>query len=394
MTAFRLTPPSRLLLRRLSLPMLFGVLAAPALAQYAGGGGATSVGVVTLATEEAPYQVTLPGRAVAHDQTEVRPRVEGVVQEIPFQAGAQVKAGDVLFRLDTETYDVNLSAAEAELASAEASRDDAEATVGRYQRLANVGVTQSDLDTAKAELASAQAAVKSAEASLKSAHLDLDRTVIRSPIDGIVDLSEVSVGALVTANQTDALTTVTTMDPIYVDVQESSARMLRVRKRMEDGTLTPADSLDISLTLETGDTYDGEGKLVSPRSEVSTTTGTIDFRIEFDNPDKVILPGQFLRVTMTLGKTQAIMVPQRATSRSADGTLTAFLAVDGKAKQVNLTSAGTWKNAWIVTDGVADGDKLIVDGLQNLTDGADVTTVAVTIDDEGLVQDVTTGSGE
>ncbi|PJE30040.1 Multidrug resistance protein MexA precursor [Pseudooceanicola marinus] len=382
--------------RRLGATLLsLGLLlhAVPAWAQF-GGGGPTEVGVVALEMGAAPYQVVLPGRAVAHDQTEIRPRVEGLVEEIPYRAGTRVEAGALLFRLETDTYDVALAAAEAQLASAQATETAAQAQVDRYERLEGVGSTQSDLDQARAELASARASVKAAESSLKSARLNLERTEIRSPIAGIVDLAQVSEGALVTANQSQALTTVTTIDPIYVDVQESSARMLRVRKRLEEGSLTRTDDLDIGLVLETGDTYEGQGRMVSPRSEVSTTTGTVDFRIEFDNPERVILPGQFLRVTITLGETQAILVPQRATSRGSDGSLTAFVAEGDTARRVTLTAQGTWQNAWIVTEGVAQGDQLIVDGLQNLRDGAAISTVPVTINAAGLVEDQAAADGD
>lgn len=385
-------PPSAL--RRLlsCLPALALLSAPPAQAQFAGmGGGPTEVGVVMLEEADAPFQVVLPGRAVAHDQTEIRPRVEGTVEEILYRASERVEAGDLLFRLDSETYDAALAAAEAAQASAQATLTAAQATVDRYQRLSGSSVTQSDLDSATATLAQAQASLKSAEASLKSARLNLERTEIRAPIGGYADLSQVSVGTLVTANQSTALTTITRLDPVYVDVQESSARMLRIRKLLETGSLTRADDLQIDLTLETGDSYEGQGRLVSPGAEVSTTTGTVDFRIEFDNPDRVILPGQFLRVTMTLGSTRAILVPQRATSRASDGTLTAFVAEDGTARQVELTSAGTWQNAWIVTEGVEAGAALIVDGLRNLRDGAEVSPVPVSIDADGLVQDLAAG---
>jgi membrane fusion protein, multidrug efflux system len=358
-----------------------------ALAQGRPPTGPSEVGVVALAQQSVPYTVTLPGRAVAHDQTEVRPRVEGVIEEIAYTSGATVSAGDLLFRLDSDTYEAALEAAKAAKVSAESALAAATSTVTRYRKLNGVGITQSDLDSAEAGLAQAQANVASAAAALKTAQLNLDRTDIRSPINGIVDLPQFSVGALVTANQSDPLTTVTSINPIYVDVQESSARMLRVRNRIEMGTLQPIDPLGIVLTLETGATYEGAGTLVSPRIQVSTTTGSLDFRIQFDNPDRLILPGQFLRVALTLGTTQAILVPQRATSRSSDGSLTAYLARDGIAHEVTLTAQGAYQNAWIVTDGVNAGDQLIVDGLRNLKAGAEITTIPVTIDKDGLVEE-------
>lgn len=354
------------------------------------GGGVTEVGVMVLSETELPFTTTLPGRAVAKEQTEIRPRVEGVIEEIAYTAGQRVEAGDVLFRLDAETYEAAYASAEAARDSAEATLITAQAAYDRYAKLEGVGASTSDLESARATLAQAKASVKSAEADLKQAQLDLDRVEIRSPIAGIPDVPEFSVGSLVTANQTDALTTVTRLDPIYVDVSESSTRLMRIRERFKEGTLSPGKELDVSLTLENGAVYDGKGTLVSPGVTVSTTTGSIDLRFEFDNPDRMILPGQFLRVDVTLGTSKAILVPQRATTRQSDGTLTAFVAQDGAAHQVTLSYSGTAQNAWIVTDGVRVGDQVILDGLTNLTDGAEITTVPVTINAAGVVEDATT----
>ncbi|WP_460272769.1 efflux RND transporter periplasmic adaptor subunit [Celeribacter sp. ULVN23_4] len=369
-------------------------LASPvsAFAQGAPGGGSqvTEVGVLTLEETEVPFSTTLPGRAVAKEQTEIRPRVEGVIEEIVYTAGRRVQAGDVLFRLDAETYEAALASAEAARDSAEATLTTAQAAYDRYTKLEGVGASTSDLETARADLAAAKASVKSAEADLQQAQLDLDRVEIRSPINGIPAVPEFSVGSLVTANQSDALTTVTRLDPIYIDVTESSARLMRIREQLEDGTLSPGKELDVTLTLENGEIYDGKGTLISPGVTVSTTTGSIDMRFEFDNPKRLILPGQFLRTEVTLGTTKAILVPQRATTRQSDGTLTAFIAQDGTAHQVTLTYSGTANNSWIVTDGVDVGEEIILDGLTNLTDGAEITTVPVTINDAGVVEDAVT----
>lgn len=354
------------------------------------GGGVNEVGVMVLSQTEVPFTTTLPGRAVAKEQTEIRPRVEGVIEEIAYTAGQRVKAGDVLFRLDAETYEAAYASAEAARDSAEATLITAQAAYDRYAKLEGVGASTSDLENARATLAQAKASVKSAEADLKQAQLDLDRVEIRSPIAGIPDVPEFSVGSLVTANQSDALTTVTRLDPIYVDVTESSARRMRIREQFAEGTLSPGKELDVSLTLENGVVYDGKGTLVSPGVTVSTTTGSIDLRFEFDNPDRMILPGQFLRVDVTLGTSKAILVPQRATTRQSDGTLTAFVAQDGAAHQVTLSYSGTAQNAWIVTGGVEVGDEVILDGLSNLTDGSEITTVPVTINAAGVVEDATT----
>jgi membrane fusion protein (multidrug efflux system) len=348
----------------------------------------TEVGVMELTESNVPVSTTMPGRAVAKEQTEIRPRVEGVIKEISYTPGQRVEEGDLLFRLDSETYEAALASAEASLDSAKATLSTAQASYDRYAKLEGVGASTSDLESARATLAQAKASVKSAEASLQQAQLDLERVEIRSPIAGIPDVPEFSVGSLVTANQSDALTTVTRLDPIYVDVSESSARRMRIGELFDDGALTPGKELDVALTLENGDIYDRKGTLVSPGVIVSTTTGSIDSRFEFDNPEHKILPGQFLRAEVVFGTTRGILVPQRATTRQSDGSLTAFVAEDGTAHQVTLTYNGTAENAWIVTGGVDAGDKVILDGLSNLRDGAEISTVPVTINAAGVVEDV------
>ncbi|WP_417272100.1 efflux RND transporter periplasmic adaptor subunit [Celeribacter halophilus] len=357
-------------------------------------GQVTEVGVMELTESEVPVSTTMPGRAVAKEETEIRPRVEGVIKEIAYTPGRRVEEGDLLFRLDSETYEAALASAEAALDSAKATLSTAQALYDRYAKLEGVGASTSDLESARATLAQAKAGVKSAEADLQQAQLDLERVEIRSPIAGIPDVPEFSIGSLVTANQSDALTTVTRLDPIYVDVSESSARRMRIGELFDDGTLTPGKELDVELTLENGDVYDRKGTLVSPGVTVSTTTGSIDSRFEFDNPEHKIMPGQFLRAEVIFGTTRGILVPQRATTRQSDGTLTAFVAEDGTAHQVTLTYSGTAENAWIVTEGVEVGDMIILDGLTNLKDGAEITTVPVTINESGVVEDVVAAESE
>lgn len=353
--------------------------------------GPKSVGVVEIATEAVPFTVELPGRAVAFEQADIRPRVGGVVVEIPYDPGRPVEVGDVLFRLERDSYEATLAAAEAEVAQADSAAQAAQVTLDRYTRLEGSGVTEETVDSARVALLQAQATLKSAQAALQTARLDLDRTDIRSPIDGVADVPAVSVGALVTENQTDALTTVTRLDPIFIDVAESSARMLRVRERIREGSLKPGDSIAMTLTLENGRVYDATGEVVSPGVLVSQTTGTLNIRVRFPNPDREIMPGQFLRVEATLGTTEGILVPQIATSRSAAGVLTAFVAREGQAVQVTLTDAGSHGNAWIVTDGLDQGDALIVDGLKNLRAGDAIETVPVTIGPDGVVTPVSAG---
>lgn len=381
---------------RLRVAVLAGLLALalPGGAQAQGAPGPARVGTIEIRPEAVPYTNTLPGRAVAYEQADIRPRVEGLVEEILYTPGRPLRAGDPLFRLERASYEATATAAEAELSRARGAAEAARVTLDRYRRLQGSGVTAEDVQTAQVALLQAEAEVKSSEAALKIAQLDLARTEIVSPIDGIPSVPAVTVGALVTANQTEVLATVTRLDPIFVDVSESSARMLRIREQMDRGSLQRGERIGMALTLENGATYDGIGELVAPGVIVSPTTATRNLRLQFPNREGLILPGQFLRVTLTLGTTQAMLVPQRATSRSSTGALTAFVVEDGRAARVTLTEAGTYRNAWIVTNGVDAGDLVIVDGLKTLQAGDAVTAVPAMIDENGVVRDLPAATGD
>lgn len=369
---------------------LFFVTLSPLQAQMRRGPapGPAEVGVVTATTRDVPFTTTLPGRAVAWQTAEIRPRVSGVIAEILYQPGRPVATGDVLFRIEDDTYRAALTSAEAAVRQAYAAIATAEASLKRAQSLVGVGSTQATLETAELTLAQAEAASSAAEAQAKIARFDLERTLIRSPIDGVVDVTDMSIGSLVTANQTDPLTIVRRIDPIYIDVAESGAAMSRNRDRMSNAGLVPGQKNDIRLTLEDGSEHESLGEMVSRGSAVSTTTGTTLMRFSFDNPQGRILPGQFLRVELTLGSTEALLVPQRATSRSADGRLTAYTIRDGRAVSVPLTEVGVSDNAWLVTAGLSEGEPIIVDGLNNLREGAEVIPVQVSISADGVVTDL------
>ena len=346
---------------------------------------AREVGVITLEASDVPYSVTLPGRSTAFEEVAIRPRVSGVISEVLYEPGSDVSKGEVLFRIDGDTYQADVDAAEADVAGAEAALRSAGTTLSRYQKLVGTGVTAADVDAAEVDVMQAKATLSAARAALELARLDLERTEITSPIDGIAVLPEVSVGDLVTANQEGALTTVTRIDPIYVDVQESITRVQQTRERLAQGSLNRGARIEAELELENGSMFEGQGTFVSPPVSVSTTTGTSVIRLRFDNPRRGILPGQFLRVKLTFGTTPSILVPQGATSRASDGTLTAFVAADGKAEKRTLAAQGSYNNAWIVTEGVKIGEQLIVDGLRNLQRGAAVSPIDVVISETGVV---------
>ncbi|WP_226898464.1 efflux RND transporter periplasmic adaptor subunit [Mangrovicoccus algicola] len=371
-----------------ALVLALGATGAAAQQQPQGDAPPAEVGVVTLSRQDVPRVVTIPGRAVAYQSVEVRPRVDGVIEEILYSPGRPLNVGDPLFRIDDASYRAQVAADEAELATAEANLPVAESDYNRAQQLAGRGYTEAEVESARAALAEARATLDAAQAALDFSRTQLGWTTITSPIDGRAEVAATSVGNLVSAAQSDALTTIVRTDPIYVDMVEPSARRLSVRQQIESGQLTMNGDLAATLTLENGTVYHGSGTLVTPGNTVSTTTGTFSMRFSFENPDHVILPGMFLRGDITIGTIRAFLVPQRAASRDNSGLLTVYLAAeDGTAQQVTLRDEGSHDNAWIVTEGLEDGDRLIVDGLKSLQDGQEVRPVAVTIDEDGVTRD-------
>lgn len=353
------------------------------------------VGVIEISAQQVPRVVTLPGRAVAFQEVAVRPRVGGVIEEILYAPDQQLKVGDPLFRIDDAAYRAAQASAQAVLATAQAKLPVAQSSYDRAEQLAGRGFTAAEVEAARAALAEAKANLEAAQAALDYSEIELSWTTVTSPIEGRAEVSTVSVGDLVTAGQSDALTTLVRSDPIDVDMLEASARMLSVRKEIREGTLAQNDDLAATLTLENGDVYRGTGQLVSPGNIVSTTTGTFTLRFRFDNPHNRILPGMFLRGEITIGTTQAFLVPQRAATRGNSGQLTAFIVDnDGTAQEVNLSDQGSYQNAWIVNEGLAEGDMLIVDGLKSLRAGQAVVPVAVTIDANGIVRDTVASDAE
>lgn len=357
--------------------------------------GPIEVGVIAAKLQEVPRVVTSPGRAVAYQEVEVRPRVGGVIEEILYTPGRSLKVGDPLFRIDDASYRAAAAAARANVATAAANLPVMQAAYDRAAQLSGRGFTEAEVEAARASLAEAKATLGSTEAALEYAQTELSWTTLKSPIAGRADVATVSVGDLVTAGQADALTTIIRSDPIYVDMMEASARILSVRKGIAEGALKQNDVLEATLTLENGDVYRGAGQLVTPGNTVSTTTGTVTIRFEFANPDHVIIPGMFVRGEVVLGTMQAFLVPQRAATRGNSGQLAVYIVGDdGTAEQVVLEDDGSYENAWIVREGLREGDRLIVDGLSSVRAGQAVTPVAVTIDEDGVSRDASSSAAE
>ena len=345
-------------------------------------------GFVTLKSETVDVTATVPGRVVALASADIRPRVGGIVEKIVYREGRPVKQGDVLYKIADESYVAAVDVAEAALEKARAGVPTAEASVRRYEQLVSSGGTQAELENARLTLAQAKADVASAEATLKTARIDLDLTEVRAPIDGIAGVSNISVGAVVTASQADALTTIKQLDPIYVDLTDSSANLLRLRAAIESGTLARTPSLgEVRLTLEDGRTYDEVGKLETPEFTVSETTGSFSVRTRIANPRRILLPGMYVRATVSQGSEKGYRVPQLAGSRDPSGRLTAtFLNAEDIVEERVLTTTRSVGNDWLVTNGIKDGDRLIVDGFQKIVVGRKVNPVPASINALGVVE--------
>lgn len=353
--------------------------------------GPVEVGVVTLASADVPRDVELPGRVVAYATAEIRPQVEGIVRKIAFREAGKVEAGDALYELDDRKFRAALDAANAALRKAEAATGSAELAFTRAERLVETKAASTQtLDDARSTLAQAKADEEAAAADVQTAQINLDNATIRAPISGSISVSAVSVGSLVTASQTTALATIRQVDPIYVDLVDSSANLLRIRDEVAAGRLgrQPGVQPTVRLVLENGSDYNQEGKLTLAEMVVSQTQGTFSLRATFPNDEGILLPGMFVRAKVDLGSMpDAFLVPQRAVTRDDSGNATAYVvSADSKAEQRKITTMGTAGNDWIVVDGVKAGEKLIVDGFQKFTSDADVKPVEAEIDADGVVK--------
>lgn len=361
--------------------------------------GPIEVGYIVLAPTSVPRIAELAGRIFPYATAEVRPQVDGIVREISFEETRHVAAGEVLYRLDDRKFQAALAAAAAAVKKAEAATTAAQLDYDRTEQLtATNSASASALDEARSVLLQAQADQEAAEADLDVAEINLDDATITAPIAGIVGVSAVSVGALVTANQTEPLVTIRQLDPIYVDLVDSSLNLLRIRELVEGGLLDRANDAapTVTLTLENGRPYDRAGELKLADVVVSESTGTFSIRATFPNSTGVLLPGMFVHAKVELGATpDAFLVPQRAVSRSGTGEATVYLvSADGKAELRTISVIGSSGNDWIAVDGVAAGDRLIVDGFQKISDGTEVTPVAAAIDEDGVVhQTIAPGAG-
>jgi len=347
---------------------------------------ASPVGVITLKKASFPITTILPGRAETFQTADIRPQVSGLIREIAFKEGGEIKKGDLLYQIEDAPYIAAVEQAKAAISKAQASVPSAESNLDRYQRLVGSGATQIEFETAKTTLLQAKAEVESAKAALSAAQIDLDHTKIIAPFDGVIDQTAYNVGNVVSANQTTALTTIRQLDPIYISLTESSTNLLKLRDAMTAGDIKGADNVAFHLILEDGKEYNQQGKLDMSKQVVSETTGTFIIRVLFPNPDRIVLPGMYVRATVELGAEAGYALPQLATSRDANGRLTAqFISPEGKVETRAFENSSPSNNSWLVTEGIKDGDQLIVSGLQSITSGMPVKPVPMKINDNGVV---------
>ncbi|PAS98267.1 MAG: efflux transporter periplasmic adaptor subunit [Candidatus Dactylopiibacterium carminicum] len=337
------------------------------------------VGVVTLQPETVELSTVLQGRTSPYAIAEIRPQVGGILRDRAFTEGGLVKAGQLLYQIEPATYEAAYASAQASLARSEASLTTARLKAERYADLVKIkAVSQQDFDDAQATFKQAEASVAADRAALEQARINLAYTRVTSPISGRIGKSEVTQGALLTASQATALTTVQRLDPIYVDLTQSVAELSRLRRAIESGALKGGEAR-VRLLLEDGVEYPIEGRLAFTDVSVDTGTGSVTVRAVFPNPKQELLPGMFVRARVTTGiRENALLVPQQGVSRNTKGEAVLNVAVsDGKFEQRVVRTDQAIGSRWLMDAGVDAGDQVIVEGLQKLRPGTVIKPVPV-----------------
>lgn len=342
--------------------------------------GPATVGVVVVQVQPVTMVTELPGRTTPFQIAEIRPQVGGLLEKRLFTEGADVRAGEALYQIVPASFQASLDAAKAVLGKAEASLGQARLKADRARELVAIkAVSQQDFEDAQALVKLGEADVAAAQAALALAQINLGHTRMSSPIGGRVGKSSVSAGALLTANQPAALTTVQQLDPMYVDVTQSSSELLRLRKALESGQIqrSGAERAKVKLLLEDGSRYPLEGTLAFSDVTVEPGTGAVTLRAVFPNPRHELLPGMYVRALVQEGvNPQGMLVPQQGVTRNPKGEPTALvLEADGKVAQRILKVGEARGDQWLVLGGLKAGEQLIVEGLQKVKPGAEAKAV-------------------
>lgn len=366
----------------------------------------TVVDVQTVALGSVPVVKTFSGRVVAVETSEVRPQVTGIVNEVLFREGSFVRAGQPLYRINTDNYASAINAGKAAIANAQAAAQNSRASYAQAQanltaqqavlaqaradlaRLkglvevdavskqvhdqavtavrtaeANVEAARATVAQAKASIGSADAAINSAKASLSASELDYSRTIVRAPISGKIGISAVTSGALVSANQGNALATISRTDYVYVDISQSSSELLRLRQQIGEGKAAQG-SPEVQIVLEDGGVYPIVGKLALSDASVDEATGSVKIRAVFPNPDGVLIPGMYVNANLAQAiVNNAVLLPQSAIVRTPKGETQVYVVnKDKKIETRMVKTSGTFQGQWVVTDGLVNGDSVVVVG--------------------------------
>lgn len=327
---------------------------------------APTVTLFTVTASEIDSSARLPGRTRAYRLAEIRPQVSGILQERLFEEGDVVTQGQALYRIDDARYQLDLQRAQASLKTAEANAELAALNVQRATRLrASDAVSEYELDQVRNAQEQADAAVMTAQAAVRDAELNLEYTRVNAPISGQISQSFLTEGALVTANQSQALALITQLDPIYVDVMQTSSDHLALRSQLMD-----AGSVPVALELPDGNHYNQSGELQFSSVLVNENTGSVQLRLLFPNPDSNLLPGLFVHALLPTGSERGFLIPQQAAVRDNNGILNVWkLQSDNSVQPVPVTVAREQGNQWLVTDGLQNGDRIVTEGFQRLAPG-------------------------
>ncbi|MGN6550434.1 MAG: efflux RND transporter periplasmic adaptor subunit [Pararhizobium sp.] len=340
-----------------------------------------AVSFVNVEPQSLPIVNNLPGRIAPTRIAEVRPRVSGIVIKRVFTQGTVVKQGDVLYEIDPQPFEVQVASAQATLAKAKAAQLQARQNEQRQKKLSAQHVaSEQTYQDAVAQLAQADADVAAAEANLKSAQLNLQYSKVRAPISGRIGRAQITEGALVTANDTQALATIQQLDPVYADFTQSANELMQLRRALKVGSLSDPNKAETSVRLQfdDGTDYMHPGRLLFSEASVDSTTGQITLRGEFPNPEGYLLPGMYVRVLIEQGiENNALVVPQQAVQRTQEGDAQVYVIKDDDTVELRTVSLGrVVNNEWVVTKGLKGGEKVVVEGFQKIKPGAKVVPEA------------------
>ena len=335
----------------------------------------TEVGIIVAQPQSVEQSVELSGRATAFEISEVRPQTSGVILKRLFTEGSYVRKGQALYEIDDRTNRASVDSARAALTRQQANLNVLRVKEGRYRQLVGSNaISKQEYDDINAQVKLAEADLAATQAELKNTQINLGYSTVRAPISGQTNRSTVTVGALVTASQADPLVTVQRLDPIYVDMNQSSAELLRLRQKLSQGSLDSSNNTKVKIKLEDGSYYPVEGRLAFSDASVNPDTGTVTLRAVFPNPNHLLLPGMYATAQIVQAIIpNAILIPQAAITRTPTGQAVAMIVNEkGVVETRQVDTAGVEGKDWIVTSGLKTGDKVIVEGVAKVKDGATV----------------------